>query len=271
MTRALVWGLAGLGVFVSGLAFAILAVGLLEGWRVMPDRLSELVAVLIVAAATWTAGVLCERAPGRWAAAAVAVVPVAVLVLGFVLMERTEGHGAGLAPGLVAAGVALSAALVGGAAYVARRSAPEDPATAPARGRTRDAAGTLTGVAAAFGLSASGIVVGAVLAFWLETLDFIPEGWGPIAWVLLAAVGTAAAGATVAEVAGRSAALSIVVAGILVLIGLWEIVRSVESTGTEGFELPVVVGSALVFAGLLAAGAWLRRRRMSSLSASQAP
>jgi hypothetical protein len=38
MIPALVWGLAGLGVLVSGPASAIVAVGLLEGWHVMPTR-----------------------------------------------------------------------------------------------------------------------------------------------------------------------------------------------------------------------------------------
>lgn len=124
MTRALVWGLAGLGVLISGLAFAILAVGLVEGWHVMPDRLSAALAVAVVATAAWTAGVLCARAPGRWAAVAVAIVPACVLVMGVVLMEKSEDHGAGLAPQLVAEAVAVSAALVGGAAYVARRTEP---------------------------------------------------------------------------------------------------------------------------------------------------
>jgi hypothetical protein len=123
--RALVWGVAGLGVFVSGLAFAILAVGLLEGWRPMPDQASELVAVVIVVTATWTGGVLCARAPGRWAAVAVAVVPIAVLVVGYLLMEKSEvDHHAGLAPAVVAEAVAGTAALFGGAAYVARRTMP---------------------------------------------------------------------------------------------------------------------------------------------------
>lgn len=128
MIRALVWGLAALGVFVSGLVFAILTVGLLEGWRAMPDQASEVVAVAIVATATWTGGVLCARAPGRWAAVAVAVVPIAVLIVGYLLMEKSEGDRARLAPSVVAEAVAGTAALVGGAAYVARRTTPADEA-----------------------------------------------------------------------------------------------------------------------------------------------
>lgn len=123
MILALVWGLASLGVVFSGLAFSILAIGLLEGWHVMPDQASQLVALAIVATGAWTAGVLCVRAPARWAALAVAIVPAAVLGLGLALMETSETHGGkGLAPQLVAEAVALSAALVGGAAFVARRS-----------------------------------------------------------------------------------------------------------------------------------------------------
>lgn len=123
MILALVWGLASLGVVFSGLAFAILTVGLLEGWHVMPDQAAQVVALVIVVTGAWTAGVLCVRAPGRWAALAVALVPAAVLGLGFALMEKSESHGGtGLAPQLVAEAVAASAALVGGAAFVARRS-----------------------------------------------------------------------------------------------------------------------------------------------------
>lgn len=127
MIRALVWGLAGLGVFVSGLVFAILTVGLVEGWALMPDQAAQLLAVVIVATATWTAGVLCARAPGRWAALAVALVPASILAVGYAVMETTEGHGSGLAPQVVAEAVSISAALVGGAAYVARRTAPPAP------------------------------------------------------------------------------------------------------------------------------------------------
>jgi hypothetical protein len=127
VTRALVWGFAALGVLLSGVAFAILAVGLIEGWQPMPDGLSDLLALTIVATAAWTAGVLCTRAPGRWVAAAVAVVPGAFGVIGLLIMQKAGGQGghkAGLAPMFVAEAVAISAALVGGAAYVARRNAP---------------------------------------------------------------------------------------------------------------------------------------------------
>jgi F0F1-type ATP synthase assembly protein I len=271
VTRALVWGFAGLGILVSGLAFAILAVGLVEGWHVMPDPLSELLAVAIAATATWTAGVFCERAPGRWAAAAVAVVPVAVLVAGYVLMEKTAGHGMGLAPRVVAEAVALSAALVGGAAYVARRSAPDVADSAPAQSRITGLISTLTGVAAAFGLSASGMLVGAFLAVWLDEHDVLPEGSAPWAWVVFAAVGTVAAGATVADVARRSATLSIAIAGALMFGCLWEVDQSVETTGAEGVEVPLVVLFAVAFTGLLGAGAWLRRRRASSSRPSAFP
>lgn len=122
MIRAILWGLAAFGLLISGLAFAILAVGLLNGLLPRPDRVYEFIAILIVATGAWTAGVLCERAPGRWVALAVSIAPLSVLAIGLALMEKTEGHGAGLAPSLVAAGVGMSAALVGGGAYVARRN-----------------------------------------------------------------------------------------------------------------------------------------------------
>lgn len=119
---------------------------------------------------------------------------------------------------------------------------------------------TLTGVAAAFGLSASGIVLGALLARWLDGLDVLPDRLGTVAWVVFAAVGIAGAGATVAEVAGSLARRSILIAGALVYAGLWQIMRSVESTGAEGGELPVVSALAAVFMALLGAGLGLRRR-----------
>lgn len=132
MIRALFWGLGALGVVVSGLAFAILTIGLLEGWRPMPDRLSQLVAIVLAAVASWLAGVICAHARGRWVALSVAVVPATLLALGFALMEKSEAHGAGLAPQLVAEAVAASTLLVGGAAFLARRtgSRPE-PASTP--------------------------------------------------------------------------------------------------------------------------------------------
>jgi hypothetical protein len=122
--RAIVWGLAALGLFVSGLAFAVLAVGLIEGWRATPDWLSELIAVTIAATASWTAGVLCTRAPGRWVALSVAMVPAGFLATGLMVAERTESNAHGLSLQAVAEIVAVAAALVGGAAFVARRTAP---------------------------------------------------------------------------------------------------------------------------------------------------
>jgi hypothetical protein len=182
-------------------------------------------------------------------AAAVAIVPVTVLIVGYLLLEKAEAHrGGDLAPTLVANGVAISAALVGGAAYVARRSAP---AVAE-----RASVSTLTGVAAAYGLSASGIVAGGLLARWLDTSDILPEGSAPTTWVVLAAAGTAGAGATVADIAGRWWKRSVIIAGFLAFVGLWEIFQSVEGTGAEGAELPLIGGVAVAFSLLLGAGAW---------------
>mgnify|MGYP001167369091 CR=1 FL=1 len=125
MIRAVLWGLAAFGMFISGLVFSVLAVGLLNGALPLPDRANEVVSITIVALGAWTAGVLCERAAGRWAALAVAITPLCVLAIGYSMMESTEGHGAGLAPSLVAMAVGGSAALVGGGAYIARRSDAE--------------------------------------------------------------------------------------------------------------------------------------------------
>jgi len=118
-----------------------------------------------------------------------------------------------------------------------------------------------TGVAVAFGLSTCGIVVGALLAVVLETIELLPDGWWPLGWVLLAAIGTAAAGATVREVAGRLAPWSIGIAGVLVFFGVHEISSSIEATGAEGPELPVSIGLAVAFVALLSLGAVLDRRR----------
>jgi hypothetical protein len=109
---------------VSGLAFAILFVGLIEGWRAMPDWLSSLLAVAIVATMCWTAGVLCARAPGAWAALAVAVTPAGFFALGFQLVEHSEHQGHGMSMNSLGGIVAVVLALVGAAAYVARRVDP---------------------------------------------------------------------------------------------------------------------------------------------------
>lgn len=127
---------------------------------------------------------------------------------------------------------------------------------------------TLTGVAAAFGLSASGLVVGAMLARLLDTVDAYPDPYAPWATVVFAVVGVTGAGATVAEVAGRRAPWSIGIAGVLVFGALIEIMRSVETTGAEGVDVHYVLGFSAAFTALLAAGAWLRMRRLG-LSRSQ--
>ncbi|MGQ0431343.1 MAG: hypothetical protein ACT452_02915 [Microthrixaceae bacterium] len=137
-------------------------------------------------------------------------------------------------------------------------------AAAPRRGSVLGALlSTLIGVAAAFGLSASGIVLGALLARLLDTFDVLPDRLGPAAWMLFAAVGVAGAGATVVEVAGSRALHSILIAGGLVFAGLWQIMNGVESTGAEGAELPVVAAFAAIFVGLLGTGARLRRWRLT--------
>lgn len=126
----------------------------------------------------------------------------------------------------------------------------------------------LTGVATAFGLSACAVVLGAFLARGLDIIELLPDGYAPSATAVFAAVGTVGAGATVAEVAGRRALHAIVIAGVLVFFGLREIMRSVETTGAEGSELPVVAGFAVLFVVLLGLGTWLRRRRLPSTVAS---
>ena len=120
---------------------------------------------------------------------------------------------------------------------------------------------TLTGVAAAFGLSASGIVLATLLARLLDARDLLPDRFGMAAWVMLAALGIAGAGATVAEVAGGRALHSILIAGGLVFAGLWQIMLTVEATGAEGGELPVVAALAGIFTALLGVGARLHRWR----------
>jgi hypothetical protein len=65
----------------------------------------------------------------------------------------------------------------------------------------------------------------------------------------------------VADVAGKNASLSIVVAGLMVFLAADEIFRSVESTGADRTQGPVAALVAVVFTALLATGARLGRRR----------
>lgn len=123
MIRGVFWGLAAFGSAVAGLALAVLTIGVIEGWQLVPDWLSQLVGISIAVAFTWTAGLLCERAPGRSGAVAVGVVPVIIGALGLVLAERTEGHSKGLSPSYILGAIVVSTALIGGAAFVARRTA----------------------------------------------------------------------------------------------------------------------------------------------------
>lgn len=122
----------------------------------------------------------------------------------------------------------------------------------------------LTGVAAAFGLSITSSVVGAVLARLLDTSDLLPEGQAPKAWIVLTAVGIVGAGAMVEEIVRRRSWRCVAIAGALVFLVVTEIMRSVETTGAEGADLPVVAAIALSFSGLLALGGWLRRRKWTS-------
>lgn len=123
------------------------------------------------------------------------------------------------------------------------------------------ASACLGGFAASYGLSASGLVLGAFVARGLETLEALPDGSAPMATVVLAAGGTVAAGATAAEVAGRGVRWSIGAAGVVLFLALVVMMRAVEATGAEGAALPLVAAISIGFTGLLAGGAWLRRRR----------
>ncbi|MCU1380794.1 MAG: hypothetical protein JWN29_3777 [Acidimicrobiales bacterium] len=120
---------------------------------------------------------------------------------------------------------------------------------------------TLTGAAAAFGLSAVGALAGGIVAGTIDGRDLIPDRFIPALWALIAGVGTIAAGATVAESAGRHASRSVAIAGGLLFLAVYEIMLSVESTGVEGAELQTVFLVPLAYIALLALGIWLHRRR----------
>lgn len=118
----------------------------------------------------------------------------------------------------------------------------------------------VTGVATAFGLTASGIVLGGILARLLDVAELLPDGYAPVAWLVLSVVGTLGAGATVADVAGAKTSAAVGIAGTVLFVSVFEVMRSVETTGAEGAELPLVVFVAALFVGLLGAGARLYRR-----------
>jgi hypothetical protein len=118
----------------------------------------------------------------------------------------------------------------------------------------------LTGVAAAFGLSVVGAVLGGMAAILIGRTDALPDQLIVPLWVALAAVGTVAAGATVADIAARDAWRAIVIAGCILFLAMFEIMQSVEATAAEATEWPTLIAVAVVYTGLLAVGVWLHAR-----------
>lgn len=117
-----------------------------------------------------------------------------------------------------------------------------------------------TGTAVAFGLSTCAVVVGALLAVVLEWAEVLPDGWWPVGWVLLAALGTIGAGFTVRDVAGPMTRWSIAVAGIITFGAVVQISETIESTGTGEPQIVIPVLLSVAFVALLSIGAWLEGR-----------
>lgn len=80
-------------------------------------------------------------------------------------------------------------------------------------------------------------------------------------WLVLAALGTVGSGVMVADVAPQQARRSAVIAGTIVFLVVFEIMRSVESTGVEGAEWPVVAAISVGYVALLLIGVRLRELR----------
>lgn len=128
-----------------------------------------------------------------------------------------------------------------------------------------------TGVAAALGLSMTSILAGALLARALDLSGIFPDVLAHPVWASTAAVGVVGSGMMVADVAGRQARASVVAAALIVFVAAFEIARAIESTGVTGTELPLVIGGAAIYAGLLAVGIAVRSRRRRARSAASVP
>ena len=126
--------------------------------------------------------------------------------------------------------------------------------------RPGDVVGFVTGTAVAFGLSTCAVVVGALLAVVFQWIEVLPDGWWPIGWALLAALGTIGAGFTVRDIAGPMTPWSIAVAGIITFGAVAEISEAIESTGSGGPPIAIPVFSSIAFVSLLSVGAWLGGR-----------
>lgn len=129
------------------------------------------------------------------------------------------------------------------------------------RTRRNSVAVTVSGVAAALGLSVAGVVLGAMAARALDASEAVPDRVAHPTWLVLAMLGTIGSGAMVADVAPGRARRSAIIAGAIVFLVIFEIMRSVESTGVEGTEWPVVLGVSTAYVGLLLAGIWIGDRR----------
>lgn len=126
--------------------------------------------------------------------------------------------------------------------------------------RARRAATMITGVAVALGMSTTGIVLGALAARGLDASTAIPGHVSQPAFLALSVIGVVCSGGMVAHVASSHARTASVVAGTIVFLATFEIMRSVESTGVEGAEWPLLLGISIGYFLLLLVGIAMHRR-----------
>lgn len=117
-----------------------------------------------------------------------------------------------------------------------------------------------TGVAAAFGLSMTGFVLGAVVALGADMVEVPDTLFRPV-WAVATGVFVIGAGMSVRELARDQAVVAAICATVLLAAAISAILNSIESLGIDRNETFVICIGSLLFGSLLLLGVELQRRR----------